>query len=224
MSALNRYYLGSHLSEKKFRQLARCFALDLSASQTSALVCLSRRTVNSIFMKIRIRLLNASQTLMLLSNPKPEIIGNYLAQERSDEIENETTNNYLFGIYKCNGFVFTEIVPNMQKKMVQDIIYKRVCIDSIAHLDRLPTYHGLIDTQFNKYYHFSSSFNELIKGDQQLDGTKSFWSFVKRRLQKFNGVSKDTYYLHLKECEWRFNNRSGNLYLELLRLLRENPL
>jgi transposase len=42
-----------------------------------------------------------------------------------------------------------------------------------------------------------------------------YWSFAKRRLQKFNGVSKETFYLHLKECEWRFNNRSKNLYLDI---------
>ena len=49
-------------------------------------------------------------------------------------------------------------------------------------------------------------------------------SFAKRRLQKFNGISSHTFYLHLKECEWRFNNRSKNLYAELLKLLRNHPL
>ena len=28
----------------------------------------------------------------------------------------------------------------------------------------------------------------------------------------------------LKECEWRFNHRHDDLYLELLRLLRQYPL
>ena len=43
-------------------------------------------------------------------------------------------------------------------------------------------------------------------------------------MQKFNGVSAQTFYLHLKECEYRFNNRNKNLYRELLKLLRKNPL
>jgi transposase len=30
--------------------------------------------------------------------------------------------------------------------------------------------------------------------------------------------------LHLKECEFRFNHRHENLYLAMLKLLRENPL
>ncbi|HEX8139799.1 MAG TPA: IS1595 family transposase, partial [Pyrinomonadaceae bacterium] len=41
---------------------------------------------------------------------------------------------------------------------------------------------------------------------------------------KFHGVAAHTFYLHLKECEWRFNMRHSNLYQELLKLLRKHPL
>ena len=57
-----------------------------------------------------------------------------------------------------------------------------------------------------------------------INGIESFWSYAKRRLQKFNGVPAATFNLHLKECEWRFNHRHDDLYLELLRLLRHHPL
>ena len=50
-------------------------------------------------------------------------------------------------------------------------------------------------------------------------GIESFWSFVKRRLRKFNGVRKNTFLLYLKESEWRFNNR-GNLKRSLIHLLK----
>ena len=41
---------------------------------------------------------------------------------------------------------------------------------------------------------------------------ESFWSFAKRRLATFNGIPDPTLKLHLKECEWRFNNREEDLY------------
>jgi hypothetical protein len=44
--------------------------------------------------------------------------------------------------------------------------------------------------------------NELARGAHHINGFESFWSFAKRRLQKFNGVSSQTFYLRLKECEW----------------------
>jgi transposase-like protein len=37
-------------------------------------------------------------------------------------------------------------------------------------------------------------------------------------------MSKNTFYLHLKECEFRYNYRSQNLYLTLLKIVRLNPL
>jgi len=53
---------------------------------------------------------------------------------------------------------------------------------------------------------------------------ESFRSNAKRRLQNFNGIPAHTFYLHLKECEYRFNNRHKNLYRELLSLLEIHPL
>jgi hypothetical protein len=50
------------------------------------------------------------------------------------------------------------------------------------------------------------------------------WSFAKRRLVKFQGIPQLTFYLHLKECEFRFNYRNQNLYVILLKMIRENSL
>ena len=46
----------------------------------------------------------------------------------------------------------------------------------------------------------------------------------KTRLVRFRGLQKQTFYLHLKECEFRFNHRQEDIYLLVLKLLRENPL
>ena len=66
--------------------------------------------------------------------------------------------------------------------------------------------------------------NEFARGCVHVNGIESFWSYAKRRLVQFNGVPRHTFYLHLKETEFRFNHRHGNLYLALLSLLRKNPL
>jgi len=59
---------------------------------------------------------------------------------------------------------------------------------------------------------------------QILTRTTSFRSSAKRRLQKFNGVSENTVYLHLKESEYRFSQRKENLFRLLLKLLKRHPL
>ena len=41
---------------------------------------------------------------------------------------------------------------------------------------------------------------------------------------KFCGVPRSTFYLHLKECEFRYNHRREDLYRLLLKMLRDEPL
>ena len=63
-----------------------------------------------------------------------------------------------------------------------------------------------------------------IFGNTQIYGIESFWAFAKLRLTKFKGISKRTFYLHLKETEFRFNHRNDDLYKKLLFMLRNNPI
>jgi transposase-like protein len=55
-------------------------------------------------------------------------------------------------------------------------------------------------------------------------GIQEFWNYVRHRLEKFNGVPRRTYYLHLKESEWRFNLHEQNLYPALMKLIESHPL
>ena len=50
-------------------------------------------------------------------------------------------------------------------------------------------------------------------------GIESFWSFTKRRLAKFNGVSVN-FEPHLKESEWRWRKQPDELANELWHLIR----
>lgn len=226
MSGLNRYYRRSHISEKNFRLLIRYFVMDLSASQTAVLLGISRRTTNIIFLKIRERLAFVCEQASPFSHSEVEVDESYFGARRvrGKRGRGASGKHIVFGIYKRNGSVFTEIVPDVQKKTLQAVIRGRVSLDSIIHSDGWRGYNGLVDTGFDKHYRVNHSKNEFATKDSNINGIESFWSFAKRRLQKFNGIAKHTFYLHLKECEWRFNNRSKNLYLELLKLLRENPL
>ena len=60
----------------------------------------------------------------------------------------------------------------------------------------------------------------------QINGIENFWGYAKHRLSKFKGIKKENFLLHLKECEFRYNNSKDmkELYQILLRLIRENPL
>jgi transposase-like protein len=104
-----------------------------------------------------------------------------------------------------------------------------VAPEVVIHSDGWLGYDRLVDVGYSKHFRVKHSTNEFVVGSHHINGIESFWSFAKRRLQKFNGVPSQTFYLHfkelaLKECEWRFNNRHAHLYQELLKLLRNNPI
>jgi transposase-like protein len=77
---------------------------------------------------------------------------------------------------------------------------------------------------YKKHFRVNHGENEFVQGKGHINGIESFWSFAKRRLEKFHGVPKSTFYLHLKECEFRFNYRGQDLYKIMLLLIRKNPL
>ncbi len=55
-----------------------------------------------------------------------------------------------------------------------------------------------------------------------MNGIESFWSFAKKRLAKFNGLTDEKFILHLKECECRFNLRNENFAVFMEKLYFKN--
>jgi transposase len=225
MTVKNRYYRRSRIAEKKFRQLLRYFAMDFTATDTAVLTDISLRSVNSIYLKLRRHIAIVCEQQSPLAGAV-EVDESYFGARRvrGKRGRGAYGKTIVFGLLKRDGRVYTEIVPDCTKATLQAVIRGRIAPDTVIHSDGWRGYDGLVDIGFDKHFRVNHSANEFARGEQHINGIESFWSYAKRRLQKFNGVSADTFYLHLKETEFRFNHRRGNLYLELLRLLKLNPL
>jgi transposase len=65
--------------------------------------------------------------------------------------------------------------------------------------------------------------SRTVRGNH-INGIEGFWGYAKTRMSRFRGMHPSTFYLHLKECEFRYNHRGQDLYHVLLKLCRENPL
>jgi transposase len=226
MPQLNRYYRRSKISERKFRQLVRHFALDLTASDAAHLTGLSRRSVTTIFLKIRERIAEECERASPFSSCEVEVDESYFGARRvrGKRGRGASGKTIVFGIFKRNGCVYTEVVPDCKKVTLQAIIRGRVSLGAVINSDGWRGYDGLVDVGYSKHFRVNHGENEFARGDHHVNGIESFWSFAKRRLQKFNGVSHRTFYLHLKECEYRFNHRNQDLSKLLLKLLEKYPL
>lgn len=226
MQGLNRYYRRSRIAEPKFRLLARHFALDLTASDAAQLSGLSHRSTITIFGKIRQRIADECERQSPFKDGHIEVDESYFGPHRvrGKRGRGASGKTIVFGLLKRDDKVYTEIVPDCKKATLQAIIRGRVSVEAVIHSDGWRGYDGLVDVGYAKHYRVHHGQNEFANELSHINGIESFWSYAKRRLQKFNGVPAATFNLHLKECEWRFNHRHDNLYLELLRLLRHHPL
>ena len=130
----------------------------------------------------------------------------------------------VFGVLKRGDCVYTQIVPDVKKTTLRKAIRGKVGLDTIVHSDGWPGYDGLVDVGYARHLRVSHGDNEFADGSNHINGIESFWSYAKHRLARFHGIPKHTFYLHLKETEFRFNHRRDNLYQAVLKLLRENPI
>ena len=225
MTYKNRYFRRSKISEAKFRQLVRHFALDLTAMESAALTGLSVRSTNSIYLRIRRRIAAWCREQSPLSG-ELEADESYFGPRRvrGKRGRGAGGKTIVFGLLKRGDQVYTEIVPNASRPILQAIIRGKADPGSVIHTDGWPGYDGLVDLGFDKHFRVNHGNNEFVAGSKHVNGIESFWSFAKRRLAKFNGIAKHTFPLHLKESEFRFNHRHDDLYATLLKLLRTNPL
>ena len=225
MSKGNRYIKGAHISERKFRAILKYFSQDLNASQIAYLTGLNRNTVNRYLRLIRERILKLCNE----SSPfqgEIEVDESYFGAKRIKGKRDRGAygKTPVFGILERGGQVYTEIVPDCAKKTLQAIIRGKVSIDSIIHSDQWRGYDGLVDVGYQKHYRIKHGSDEFAESNNHIDGIESFWSFAKRRLEKFHGLPRATFKLHLKECEFRFNHRNQDIYKLLLKEFKKHPL
>lgn len=225
MTVKNKYVNRSKISEKKFREIIRLFALDLDASQIANISDLNRNTINRYLKEIRQRIAEyCTQSSPLCG--EVEIDESYFGARRikGKRGRGALGKTIVFGIFKRNGKVYTEIVPNCARKTLQAVIRGRIELESIIHSDGWRGYDGLVDLGYKKHFRVNHGSNEFVQEKSHINGIESFWGYAKTRLSRFRGMSKSTFHLHLKECEFRFNHRGQNLYVLLLKIVREKPL
>jgi len=83
----------------------------------------------------------------------------------------------------------------------------------VIHTDGWRAYDGLVDIGYEKHFRVNHGANEFATPDNRhINGIESFWVHAKLRLSRFKGIPKHTFYLHLKETEFRFNSRREDVY------------
>jgi len=210
--------LRAKLKKSKRRKLLECFANDLTATQAGRTVGINRNTANLWYRIFRERILEYQVSSTPRFSGEVELDESYFggprkkrhaqdSRKRGRGAENKVP---VFGILKRDGRVYTQVIKNASKQELLPIIRLIIKKKSTVCTDKWKSYDGLVLDGY-KHYRINHSKQYSDRRGNHVNGIENFWSFAKRRLSKFNGVSRRTFLLHLKECEFRYNNKSAML-------------
>jgi transposase len=172
MKSVNCYYQRSKISERKFRQIMRYFAMDFTASDVAQLTGLTRKTVTLIFLRIRQRLAAECERASPYSGCEVEVDESYFGARRvrGKRGRGASGKTIVFGIFKRNGCVYTEVVPDCRKRTLQAVIRGRVGLDTVIHSDGWRGYDGLVDVGYSKHFRVDHGSDQFVRGPHHVNG------------------------------------------------------
>jgi len=214
------------ISKHKLKKIIKHFCVDIEASKTAQLLNINRKTANRYYNIFRQIIYTKQVNDFIDFFGEIELDESYFgaSRVRGNKCKLKrgrgTIKQPVFGIFERNGRVYTEIVPDCKKKTLQAILLGKVNINSIINSDGWRGYNGLVDVGYDKHFRVNHSKNEFSKKNGvHVNGIESFWSFVKRRLAKFNGYMIN-FDMHLKECEWRWKKSTEELENDLCKSIK----
>lgn len=198
-------------------ELLRLFVAGVPARTAAELARVNRNTAILYFHKLRevIAQKLAEQTPFLAG--EVEVDESYFGGRRKGKRGRGAAGKVpVFGLLKRGGLVHTVMIQDTKSLTLMGIIRERIEPDSIVYTDSYRSYDVL---DVSEFHHYRINHKEKFASERNhINGIENFWNQAKRHLAAYNGIPKSHFFLFLKECEWRFNNRPAS---NLLRMLRE---
>lgn len=211
------------ISRQKYTILFACFVADIASSTAAKIASVNRKTADRYYGIYRQGVITAAIAERKAQNLHNgiEIDESYFGAHRVRGKRGRGAGGKIivFGLLKRAGAVYTQIVPSAQKAELMPIIRKVVASGSDIYSDGWRSYDALAIYGYN-HKKVKHDENEFAREDgTHINGVESYWSWMKRRLLKFNGIPKMQFINHMIESEWRFNHRA-TLAHDLKKLLR----
>lgn len=216
----NRWYGQLKISASHWLLLIKLFELEVSSLRIAKELKISYPTALRATSLMRQAILSKSKDYELLLKGEVEADESYFGGKRKGPRGRGAKNKVpVFGILERNGIVSVDVVPNVGANTLLSMTLKKVRRGSIVYTDKFHCYDSLM---FCGYRHLKVDHGKYFaSGKVYINGLEGFWSYAKERLMKYHGVSKEKFPLYLKELEYRYNNRSNNLFILLTQLLAE---
>lgn len=210
----NRYYKHSKLDEQRFRKILELFADDLTAVEVANQTGVNVRSVNSIFLKLRDRISQWSESIAS-ATPGLNAVGGPKTMDHSISGYLQSESDGVIGIrmFVNEDQVYCALLtanPMQDNRETDKNIWREYPIG--------------IDVRRDMRLKIKSETYQRAYAAKDIERIETFGKFLRQRLSKFKGLRREKFYCHLKESEYRYNNRTGELYPLLLGMLGESPI
>lgn len=212
------------ISDYWLKKIILHFCVDIEASKAAILIGLNRNTINSYYNHFR-RLIALHQESILQSeldkkgSPEPTLSVVQTAGLNKGKIDFKKLGQYpVYGLFEQDGHVFADVIhPIIITQMLAVIRDKKSAEIHVGKGFRY-NYDALLYGMFPRlaFLSYNKDSQSGLSGNSFT--IESFWSFCCRRLYKFNGISRH-FYLHLKECEWRWKRSEKELAEQLQKMI-----
>lgn len=198
----------SRISRAKQGKLIEHFVAGTTARCAAPLVGVHRNTAAYYFQRLRELIAQHTEAAAYEAfSGEVEVDESYFGETRKGKRGRGAAGKVpVFGLLKRGGKIYTQIIKDAKSTTLVPVIERKVIPDSIVYSDCWKGYNTLDVTDFK---HYRINHSKLFADKRNhINGIENFWNQAKRHLRKFNGIPKESFWLFLKECEWRFNNPS----------------
>ena len=180
MTTQKRILKCSKISERKFREIVRYFALDLEAKKTAEIVRLNRKTVQSYYNKIRKAIAHYQEQTTPFSGEVELDESSFGGKRKGIDKRGRSVKEKIpvFGIKKRDGKVYTQIIKNASKTEIKPIIKRLIAKDSTIYTDGWKAYDGLVLDGY-KHYRINHSQEFSKNKTNHINGIENFWGWSK---------------------------------------------
>jgi transposase len=215
------YIKNSNLTKRKLGQLITEWIYNTPARVCAKKIHLHRNTANWWYNRIR-------HLISTLPEPQPfsgivEIDESYFGKKRPWVKGVGTADKVaIFGAReRQTGKVWSTVVEGTDHAHLIPIIENRIAKGSTICSDGFGAYYRLNKLGY-KHYKVLHEYSFVDLHIVHTNGIESYWSYVKQLFYSRRGMPRRLYQLHLKEAEFRFNNRDPRKLRLLLRKMLKN--
>lgn len=199
---------------KKDLKVLHYFSLEIPANKAAKDLGLSYKNVRGKYMQYRREiasfLISQFDRLTEKENYETSFFG---GKESSQHGQSPGLKDRVLGLCEKDGLVFTTVADNVSAETLIEEIKKYADKGYILSADKFKSYKSLKCYCNHVTARHRKRFGNNRRHASHLEG---FWSFSKERLLKYHGISRDNFYLYMKEMEFRYNFRKENLFHKMV--------